>query len=399
MNIREFVQLTNRLLKKSIKKPTFNRRQLFLTLDENDLEFEYGKFIETNTNIAKIVVKEGENTIRLDLSDKPFNTSFFLNLDDFTNRFEECYNNSEDDSISLAIIDYKQSYLIYREDCNSEEGRLLILNAIAYIEFKQFMKSDKVSDYYDKFHKQVIFYTPEKGIKKISIPYKIPVIEKKNVHKIVEGVIEKLSSNIGFVEHFKNKLFGSGDNLHEIYTNLENIYQESENEFRVWSKKFSIESIVDDIKRQTNQYFKSIRDLLSKITTQVLSTPIAISASIFATAKVNDTSSLILIVIAYTIYLLFVLFFMFIYMIDLCMLKNDYSKELALIIKKSGLSKEELNHNIEAVSFKICITMISIIVFIIFIVTLSALFYFYSYNIWKALVYGIRLTIHNIIFT
>jgi len=88
------------------------------------------------------------------------------------------------------------------------------------------------------------------------------------------------------------------------------IYSASQN-FEIYIHDLSLENLKKDFIEHKNKYFIQLRDILSKLTNQILGLPIVIGASAFSTYKVNDSNSTLLIILGvfflYSFYTIFLL--------------------------------------------------------------------------------------------
>lgn len=91
--------------------------------------------------------------------------------------------------------------------------------------------------------------------------------------------------------------------------NIDTIIDTAEQNLDIFLSGISMENIKSEYTEYKNKYFSQLRDILNKITNQILAFPITISATAFATYKISDSSfTIILVLIVFstiTIYSIF----------------------------------------------------------------------------------------------
>ncbi|GAB3835901.1 hypothetical protein [Hymenobacter jeollabukensis] len=286
-------------------------------------------------------------------------------------------------SKAFNIIFFKDSYLIYKgdiNDANSTTSLNFIINTSAIFEFKKELIN--ICDYNNDIVHEMVFHTSTKGVFKLPYPVILPFIDDNIDHSIIiKSVISKLRDK-NFQLFFKNQLSDFIQKTHEkhfhnLIIGLNIIEKDSDKEFELYIKNFSWETFRSKLYSEKDKYFASIREILGKITTQLVAVPISISATVFATYKIKDSYIILLIGIAFTIYAMFAIHIQTIYYRDIKEIKHDFERDFKNIADKSGLDLSIINNERDKISRRINNTITLIYLFTGTITLLGCLFNFF----------------------
>jgi len=199
-------------------------------------------------------------------------------------------------------------------------------NIIAYFEFLEFLKvqehkEDNVFYFVDHFswdNRLIVFTTLKKvGKMTISIPSNVPFFKenhslKANVEKFYRAFDE---NNKHLPKFIKNELFKflskerRENRFCKFLEKLDEILIRAEQNFEIYLNDLSLENLKKDYIEHKDKYFQQLRDVLGKISNQIIALPLTITASAFATYKSFDNAFLLSIIIlafiAFTVYSLF----------------------------------------------------------------------------------------------
>ncbi|RZK25467.1 MAG: hypothetical protein EOO43_05455 [Flavobacterium sp.] len=103
--------------------------------------------------------------------------------------------------------------------------------------------------------------------------------------------------------------FTSSELMIKLVENLSSIINIAEQNFEIYLHDLSLENLKKDYIDYKNKYFNQFRDILSKLTNQVIGLPVTIAASIFGTYKISDSPITLLIIL--TVFLLYVVYSIF----------------------------------------------------------------------------------------
>ncbi len=221
-------------------------------------------------------------------------------------------------------------------------------NIFSYYILYDFLKSEDFSDHHNDANSEIVIYSSSKGIFRI-IYDSLPIIEDS---KDIAAKITKLISRVEPVQirsFFKNALFtfsnGKGIiSINEIINKTDELIDTAERDFELASKQFDFDKFRDSLHKEKEKYFNSIRDIINKIFSQAIGIPISITATVFATYKVNDDNVMLSIVLsAFLLYVCFYIKIQLVYKADIKELKNDFLNDFEIIKSKSGLPEKDIN--------------------------------------------------------
>ena len=162
--------------------------------------------------------------------------------------------------------------------------------------------------------------------------------------------------------------------------NLKTILTATDQDYELVLKKFSFKEFRSELLKQKEEYFASIRDLISKIFTQSISLPISISISAFATYEVSNPFILMLILIAFLVYSSLYVFYQWSLLKDLKEIEIDFESDFKIIEEKSGFSSELVEGEKGKVKNRISTAFATIYFMIFVIVSLTFLVVLYIVN-------------------
>lgn len=230
------------------------------------------------------------------------NTTLFANIEEFRK-----VRKINSDSNILILAEPVISYF----DCNTyvkfelSASEFLINNAKAYLEFQDFLKqqekeTDESFHFVDSFNKdfrKLSFVSlSEKGRLTIKYDLAIPELDrKKDYSKALEKFkfcFDEESNNLP--KFLKSTLihtassYSAETRFKQLFESLEDIVIKAKMNFEVYLNNLSIDKIKKDYDELKSKYFRSLSDILSKLTNKIIALPIAISATLLAIDKVDD---------------------------------------------------------------------------------------------------------------
>ena len=208
------------------------------------------------------------------------------------------------------------------------------------------MKSKTFSDDYNDISRQILLYSIDKGVYKIDLPILDPILDdSKDFYYFVDLFLIKCQS-IDFILHFKNQLYNlpiiaEENKIQYIISVLSELINKADMEYQLFSKKFSFKKLRTELRQEKEIYFKSLTEVISKITTQIISVPISISAALLASYK-SDGWLQVLILIVFWGYIIFVLKIHDLYKNDVSDLEYTLNKDFDIINRDSGFGEQEI---------------------------------------------------------
>lgn len=334
-----------------------------------------------NSNISY-----SDSILQINLDGLLDDTIVYYNEAEFVRLNEESDISSIEKDIAI-LCNRIDKLLIFKKIGNSSTGNFFILNQIAYNHFVKLLKSKVFADDYNNISNQLFLYSLDKGVYKLKMPSPAPIFDDKtNFYELVNLFSMKYKST-DFILHFKNQLYNlpviaENKRVEYIVSVLSELIHDADMEYQLFSKKFSFKKLRTELRQEKETYFKSLTEVLSKITTQIISVPISISAAVLASYK-SEGWLQILILIVFWGYTYFVLKIHGIYLNDVTDLERTLEKDFEVLNRESGYNQGEIE--IEKVSIQTKIDIIKSIIrffkvsFIVIAIILS------GFIIWKLL--------------
>ncbi|MBC8033239.1 MAG: hypothetical protein H7Y03_03780 [Chitinophagaceae bacterium] len=297
----------------------------------------------------------------INLASVDTNTVVFFSELNFRQGAEKLFVTTTNLKKDIAVIVYGDTFLVYdhlsgktTNGSGTSESSFLIQNALYYYEVLELLKSNLFADYINTTDKEIVLYSGTKGIKRINIPDFLPEFdEDRSLMHDAELFIERYTSP-DFRVFFKNRLFElsgmpAGEELKEIMLSLGSIIREADNNLQLYLKNFSFEKLKNDLQKEKEQYFFSLRDILGKNMSQIVAVPVSFAASVFATYTVKDVFILLIILFAFILYSAFTIYLQKLYLKDIREIEDAFQTDFRVIAERSGLADLE----IDAERFKI----------------------------------------------
>lgn len=345
MNILEDI---NKLIVSNKEKILYKNNRISLNTDNKE---QYDCFLAyENPNISY-----SDEVLEINLNNILSDTNVYYNETEFVRINEDSDCNSIEKDI--AILFYKESRLLIYNKSNQNSSNFFISNQIAYRQFVKQLKSKIFSDDYNNISRQILLYSIDKGIYKINLPILDPILDdSKDFYCFVDLFLTKCQS-IDFILHFKNQLYNlpiiaEENKIQYIISVLSELINKADMEYQLFSKKFSFKKLRTELRQEKEIYFKSLTEIISKITTQIISVPISISAALFASYK-SDGWLQVLIFIVFWGYIIFVLKIHDLYKNDVSDLEYTLNKDFDIINRDSGFSKQEIQKEKDSIQKRI----------------------------------------------
>lgn len=294
----------------------------------NSLAFPSNENENTVEELKQLEIKveaSGTGICEIDLNTLPFTT--FYDDTDFLNRVTR-------KSWAKPILIYKDN-LFYDIFDNTTykagvkvENQFLISNNFYSFKLFDFLKTQEHQDNsafyfvdylnWDTYH-LVLTSLKKDGKLEILLPKK-GVDIRSNV-QLTAAVLEFIKAfdenNRHYPKFIKTELISTlsqvekGKRLEIMLMKLNEILYVASQNFEIYVHDLSLENLKKDFIEHKNKYFIQLRDILSKLTNQILGLPIVIGASVFSTYKVSDSIPTLLIILGvfflYSFYTVFLL--------------------------------------------------------------------------------------------
>lgn len=336
---KNFLEDINKLIVLNKEKILYKNNRISLNTDNKE---QYDCFLAyANPNIS---YSDKDKVLEINLNNILSDTNVYYNEIEFVriNKDSDC--NSIEKNI--AILFYKESKLLIYKRSNQYSSNFFISNQIAYRQFVKQLKSKTFSDDYNDISRQILLYSIDKGVYKIDLPILDPILDdSKDFYYFVDLFLIKCQS-IDFILHFKNQLYNlpiiaEENKIQYIISVLSELINKADMEYQLFSKKFSFKKLRTELRQEKEIYFKSLTEVISKITTQIISVPISISAALLASYK-SDGWLQVLILIVFWGYIIFVLKIHDLYKNDVSDLEYTLNKDFDIINRDSGFGEQEI---------------------------------------------------------
>lgn len=338
--------------------------------------------VDTKANLNSLGVPFDEvSKVAIDLTvgDLFSPAKTFFDKEDFLRGFR---GSSDLDKI-LVILFCGDTCLVYNNGVTSTgdgTANYIITNTVSFLLFQETLLS--IADYTNAMVREMVFHTSTKGIFKLKYPaYPVSLDDTKNITAAVQIFLSKISDKT-FQLFFKNEIadFVKKDNNND-FTNLligvQGVVDESDKNVELYLKNFSWETFRAKLYTEKDKYFVALRDILGKIMTQLAAVPISISATIFATYKIDNAYVLLFVILAFSLYVGFAFYIQTLYYRDTKEIASDFERDFRVIADKSGLPLVTINIEKDKIQARIVSIKRLIYLFSFIIIILGSLFDFY----------------------
>lgn len=284
------------------------------------------------------------------------NLFIYWNIDDFKARANK-------DSIKkdiLIIFDETKQSLFFQASSKTTYQQFvasskdfLLENAYYYFRTLDILKEQEHKedhlfyfvDYFNSSLRKIIFTSLNKE-GKLTIGFPIGIPELSRIKSLKESCLRFFNSfakeNKHLPKFIKNELFKSlikekpEERIVKLFENLDDIMLTAEQNFELYLSDLSLDKFRTEYIEYKEKYFFQIRDILGKITTQVVALPLSITAAAFATYRTTDKPILFFLVAsAFLIFSIYSFFLIRLYKFDVLDIQKSFEKDF------SDLSKED----------------------------------------------------------
>lgn len=258
----------------------------------------------------------------------------FYDIEDYRRRFTKKYYEADNFKVDVLIIKGENSksmlYLSQTSetliDFKKDLSNFLFINTIAFFKMIVFLKENEHKedkhfyfvDYFNiDFRRIIITSLKKEGKLTIGYPMMLPEFDhrisiKPQIDRFVSAFQEKQLPKFIKTELFNYlPAYPQEERLEAFIQNMNIIMEKAEQNFEIYLSDLSLDNFKSQFLEFRIKYFNQFRDILSKITTQILAFPLSITASAFATYKTIDSILLCSLIVAafivFSIYSLFTL--------------------------------------------------------------------------------------------
>lgn len=302
------------------------------------------QILERITKEKIIEMDPSASEVEIDINQFPF--QFYFDESHFLNKIgRNKWSNPSYIHHSEAWYDPATQITEVKETVSTDY--FLLLNNHHYFLLLLFLKSkehqeDAIFYLVDHFSwdSRLIVLTTLKKEGKLSINFPVGGLHLKSDLKLAANYQKLVSAFSDQSKHFpkfiKNETvnqlskFEKADRMMKLLEKLGEILNVAEQNFEIYLHDLSLENLKKDYIDQKNKYFNQLREILSKLTNQVIALPITIAASVFGTYKIADSNAtLVLILLVFMLYSLFSIFLLKLQREDICDIHENLNSEFS----------------------------------------------------------------------
>jgi len=354
------------------------------------------KYSDIITKLAEINVEfenMGDTTIRLKIDySKELDIELFCSTDSFYRKYKETTSlllilGNKDNDTLISVIN--NNYIIFQQIQKGMTDNVTT-NYLYLKKIISLLLKSRAIDYYDTANNRFFFLSPECG--KLEIHEddisNLVCISKLNIN--LYDTYVKFNSMFeyqkGWEYILKNKIIRGledfdieKEGFKELILNLSKFISVTEKDYEIFLTSRKHESIIQQFENEKYIFAEKIRSILQKISSSIISIPLAFFSVSFAMKEINELWQLNIIVISLFIYTIFSLIVNYLFLGDLDILKEEMK------VKKDNISMGMLH--LEASLKKIIkpyfrrITFLKVLVFLSMILfALIFLFFVFLYT-------------------
>ncbi len=365
---------------------------------------------KTLDRVGIVYDKIGKNEISISLSRY---SGLYYNVDHFLQNSQQLFEQQVSDQTlcsNIGILYYlNDKYLYYDSSRDNtflglepDPTNLLIQNTFYYWKIFQDFRSLNIIEYHSVANREFILVSPEKGKFLLGYP-SIPSIFPKNIiikNKYLE--MTKINQSQEFRFFFKEQLidslssFNHDQKFPKFVEKLDTIIQASENNYEVFLRKFNFEDLKKNFRKQRDEYFSNIRDIIDQLLGKLVSIPLSVSAAALAIYNLRaEPSYAIIVAIAFVAYSLFASFLLRVLRVDAIEICQDLEKDIDIIKTSSNIPDSILKKETKKVYKKIqlLVNTIFILQLIFAVLTSSVLIVFF-----QSIIVPLKMEVITIIF-
>lgn len=263
---------------------------------------------------------------RIRIASRQTAVALFTNYEDFQSRIIDT-----DFDLPILIIASDKGSVFYKNDTTYEnfvevKNNYVISNAKTYFSLLKFLatqehKEDSAFYFVDHFNRdsRKIVFTSLKKEGKLTIPFSDRPIQNLDFDMSIKLTRFEEAFNVTnrhLPKFIKYELFNflskieKENRMREMVLRLDEIIDTAEQNHEIYLSDLTLENLKHDYIEYKSMFQSQIREILSKITNQIVSLPLSLTASAFATYKVDDLKTqlaILIVFIVYSIYMVLIL--------------------------------------------------------------------------------------------
>ena len=326
---------------------------------ERNCRFEGGEFVVLpfNEHRQEIEAYLLDSEVRYEVIG---NTEALISLRQFPGVFFDCdhfLRESIDEDIfnsDIGIIFYTSDNFLYYEastsksyvGTNVDTTNYFIQNTYHYLKFFSYFESLGISEYNSSTNHEFILVDPEKGKFLLGYPVVPPVflerVRLEDKYKKFEGANTAQEFRLLLKRQIIDSVsrYEHDQTFPKLAENIDAVLRDTENNYEMFLRKFNFEELKKNFRKERDQYFENIRNIIDKLLGRVVSIPISVSAAAITIYNLKDDPNTVVVVIvtlAYIIYSIFTSFLLRLLHIDALEINQGLRDDLELIEKSSNI--------------------------------------------------------------
>lgn len=256
-----------------------------------------------------------------------------------------------------------------------------VINKLIYYRIYSALARDNFSDHHNRANEEFVLYSSAKGVIRIQYSTAAPSIKNSRFPEQSTDNLIELLNDTQYKAYFVNAVFTlfKGEptvSLTDISNSSDSLVKMINRDYELVLKQFDFDKFKDSLLKEKEKYFTSIRQILSTVYGQLIGIPLSISASVFATYKVNDDwVTLLLVGVGFLFYVLIYIKIQLDYRRDLIDLRTDFERDFEVIKTRSGLPRDMITEERNKVLKRISRVIRTIYLLIGIIVVLACTFF------------------------
>lgn len=344
---------------------------------ERNCRFEGGEFVVLPFNEHRQEIESYllDSKVRYEVIG---NTEALISLRQFPGVFYDCdhfLRESIDEDIfnsDIGIIFYTSDNFLYYEastsksyvGTNVDTTNCFIQNTYYYLKFFNYFESLGISEYTSSTNHEFILVDPEKGKFLLGYPVVPPVFPERvrleDKYKKFEGANPAQEFRLLLKRQIIDSVsrYEHDQKFPKLAENIDTVLRDTENNYEMFLRKFNFEELKKNFRKERDEYFENIRNIVDRLLGKVVSIPISVSATVITIYNLKDDPNLLIITIvsiAYIIYSIFTSFLMRLLHIDSYDVKQDLNNDLQIIEKASNIPSDILRKEASKVYKKIAV--------------------------------------------
>jgi hypothetical protein len=341
--------------------------------------------------------KNGKDEISVNIHQYP---GLFYNSEHFLQEsalFLQHPPNTDGLNSNIGILFYLGDNYLYYDSVNGitytskkpDQSDFFIQNTYYYWKIYQLFNSLKINEHNSSSNREFILVSPQKGKFTLGYPA-IPPGYHKNIRiRDKYTILIKSNQSQEFYCFFKEQIidflssYKHDERFPKFIENVETIIETSINNYEVYLNKFNFEELKKNFRKERDEYFSKIRDIIDSVLNKVVAIPISVSAAALALYELkNEPNYAVIVAIAFIVYSLFSSYLLRLVLIDVFGIVCDLESDVKIIKSSSNIPDSILAEETSKVSRRIRILNRTIIILQIIcaILSLAVLYEYFQFT-------------------